>query len=83
MQVKAFIPILNPLVILANEKEQEEFIYNTFKKMINELNDEKEYSFYIGEELVKGKIYIEEKSRKELEEKYKIENTFRLKLVLE
>lgn len=82
MKFKAFIPILNPLVILVNEKEQEEFIYNTFKKMIYELNYEEEYSFCIGEELVNGKIYIEEKDRKELEEKYKIKNTFRLKYCL-
>lgn len=82
MQFKAFIPILNPLVILANEKKEEDFIRNTFKQMIYELNDEKEYSFYIGEELVNGKICIEEKSRKELEEKYKIKNTFRLKYCL-
>lgn len=82
MQFKAFIPILNPLVILANEKKEEDFIRNTFKQMIYELNDEEEYSFFIGKELVKGKIYIEEKDRKELVEKYKIENTFRIQYCL-
>lgn len=82
MKFKAFIPILSPLVVLKEQEEEKEFIYNTFQRMISELNEEGEYSFFIGEHLVKGYMYIEEKEAKELSEKYQIENTFRLKYCL-
>lgn len=82
MKFKAIIPILNPLIILKEEEEQEDFICDTFQRMLEELDDEQEYIFYIGKRLVKGNIYIEEKETEELKEKYKIENVFRLRYCL-
>ncbi len=59
MQLKAFIPILNPLII-SDDKKEKEFVKDTFHKMIQELSEDQEYTFLLGEKTTKAELKIKE-----------------------